>query len=159
MLFRLYYIYFTWMVEMLYKGVLPHVSSQLSAQRHHSDSLKQTTGVEFTPQVWTNVTRCFSAWKAMYERLPSIPWPKWIPEASMEELPKFRAQIMLGCTPVQLVYQAWHNQGALNKLTLQSCANPQYLFPFLQQHHSPHCPSQKPVELPGFIPLPLPNIQ
>ena len=99
MLFRLYYTYFTWMVEMLYKGVLPHASSQLSARRHHSDSLKQTTGVEFTPQVWTNVTRCFSAWKAMYERLPSIPWPKWIPEASMEELPKFRAQIMLGCTP------------------------------------------------------------
>lgn len=30
-------------------------------------------------------------------------------------------------------------------------------FLFLQQHHSPHCPSQKPGHLPGFIPLSLPQ--
>ena len=66
MLLRLFNIYFTYMVEILYNRVLLRISSQLHIQLYHIGSLKLATTGVFTLWKWADIAnQGFLSWSLL----------------------------------------------------------------------------------------------
>ena len=133
-----------------------------NAQRHQSDSLKSTTAGEFTPRVWANSTNQGASLlgKPCIKDFPLYQGPnRYLKPAWSDFLSSGLRYPTLSWTPHPTslsgtAHSVCPRQTHHHPPKLPHPLNAYFI---LQQHHSPHCPSQKPGNLPGLVSLPLPQ--